>query len=83
MICHGVPSPKLWREYAQYQESKHGKLEKVNFRCKDNGWVDFGMKENQLFISKDQDSFMRMFLRNYCLRPACYECHAKFYKNLI
>ena len=81
VICHGVPSPKLWREYAQYQESKHGKLEKVNFRCKDNGWVDFGMKENQLFISKDQDSFMRMFLRNYCLRPACYECHAKFYKK--
>ena len=24
-----------------------------------------------------QDSFMRMFLRNYCLRPSCYECEAK------
>ena len=22
-----------------------------------------------------------MFLRNYCLRPACYECHAKYYKK--
>ena len=64
-----------------YQEKKHGKLEKVNFRCKDDNWVDFGMKENQLYISKDTDSFMRMFLRNYCLRPACYECHAKHYKK--
>lgn len=81
IICHGTPSPKLWREYAKYQESKHGKLESVNFRCKDDGWVDFGMKENQLYISKDTDSFMRMFLRNYCLRPACYECHAKHYKK--
>ena len=81
IICHGTPSPKLWREYAKYQEKKHGKLESVNFRCKDDSWVDFGVKENQLYISKDIDSFMRMFLRNYCLRPACYECHAKHYKK--
>ena len=81
IICHGTPSPKLWREYAKYQEKKHGKLESVYFRCKDDGWVDFGMKENQLYISKNTDSFMRMFLRNYCLRPACYECHAKHYKK--
>lgn len=81
IICHGTPSPKLWREYVAYQEKQHGKLESVNFRCKDDSWVDFGMKENQLYISKDADSFMRMFLRNYCLRPACYDCHAKHYKK--
>lgn len=81
VICHGVPSPWLWREYAKYQEVKYGKLESVNFRCKDDSWIDFGMKENQMFISKDTDSYMRMFLRNYCLRPSCYECHAKYYKT--
>ena len=81
IICHGTPSPKLWREYVAYQEKQHGKLESVNFRCKDDSWIDFGMKENQLYISKDTDSFMRMFLRNYCLRPACYDCHAKHYKK--
>ena len=70
IICHGTPSPKLWRDYVAYQEKQHGKLESVNFRCKDDSWIDFGMKENQLYISKDTDSFMRMFLRNYCLRPA-------------
>lgn len=81
IICHGTPSPKLWREYVSFQEKKYGKLESVNFRCKDDSWIDFGMKENQLYISKDKDSFMRMFLRDYCLRPACYECHAKQYKK--
>lgn len=81
IICHGTPSPKLWREYVTYQEAKHGKLESVNFRCKDDSWIDFGMKENQLYISKDTDSFMRMFLRDYCLRPACYECQAKLYRK--
>lgn len=81
VICHGTPSPKLWREYAKNQESKYGKIINVNFRCKDNSWVDYGIKENQMFISKDSDSFMQMFLRNYCLRPACYKCHAKYYKT--
>lgn len=81
VICHGTPSPKLWREYVAYQESKNGKLEDVNFRCKNDGWKDFCMKKNQLFISKGRDMFMRMFLRDYCLRPACYECHAKYLKK--
>ena len=92
-ICHGVPSPKLWMAYVAYQESKYGKLQSVNFRCKDDSWQDFGMKEKvgenkegceeetQLYISKDVDSFMCMFLRNHCLRPSCYDCHAKFYKK--
>lgn len=77
VICHGVPSPALWKKYAVYQEEQHGKLQSVNFRCKDDSWQNFGMKENQLYISMDKDSFMRMFLRDYCLRPSCYKCIAK------
>lgn len=88
VICHGVPSPALWREYVEYIEKQNdSKLVGINFRCKDNNWVDFGMKETyekhgddeykSLFISKDEDPYMLMFLRDYCLRPSCYECKAK------
>lgn len=88
VICHGVPSPALWRAYAQYQEQKNGgKLKGINFRCKDDSWTDFGMKEilgdipedavKKLYISKNKDAYMQMFLRDYCLRPSCYECKAK------
>lgn len=35
----------------------------------------------RLYISKDTDSYMQMFLRNYCLRPSCYECIAKEVKT--
>ncbi len=80
VICHGTPSPKLWKEYVKYQETLYGKLVNINFRCKDDSWQNFGMKENKLYISKDDDAYMRMFLRNYCLRPSCYECKAKKYK---
>ena len=81
VICHGTPSPNLWRRYVAYQESKYGKLKNVNFRYKDEGWDNSRIKENQLYISKDKDPFMRMFLRDYCLRPACYQCKIKHYKK--
>ena len=88
VICHGAPSPALWRKYAAHQEQVNGgKLKNINFRCKDDSWVDFGMKEalagipqdnlKKLYISKDEDPYMQMFLRDYCLRPSCYECVAK------
>lgn len=88
VICHGTPSPLLWKKYALSQENiMGGKLRSINFRCKDKSWADFGMKEvlksypecnvKKLFISKDKDSYMHMFLRDYCLRPSCYECVAK------
>lgn len=88
VICHGAPSPALWRKYAHYQEKKScGKLREINFRCKDESWTDFGMKEvldnipedsvKTFYVSKDKDPYMQMFLRDYCLRPSCYECAAK------
>lgn len=81
VICHGAPSPALWKKYIDHQEELNGKIHTVNFRCKDHSWNDFAMNENQLYISKDKDPFMRMFLRDYCLRPSCYECLAKQEKN--
>ena len=51
-------------------------------------WTNFGMKEiiqgkklKKKFISKDIDPYMLMFLRDYCLRPSCYECIAKKVKK--
>lgn len=83
VVCHGTPSPELWREYVNYVEDKNGShLVGVNFRCKSDSWTNFGMREiddteRSIYISKDKDPYMLMFLRDYCLRPSCYECRAK------
>ena len=77
VVCHGVPSPKLWRAYVKFQERKYGKLKEINFRAKEEGWKKFGMKENQFYISRSKDPFMNMFLDDFCLRPSCYKCRAK------
>ena len=42
IVCHGVPSKKVWNAYLRWQEEKnHSKVVKVDFRNKrDFGWHD-------------------------------------------
>lgn len=38
IICHGVPSPKVWKKYLKLREKIDGKkASKIEFRNKDNG----------------------------------------------
>lgn len=40
LICHGVPSPFIWKDYLTYLEHKHGSsISYVNFRDKKYGWA--------------------------------------------
>ena len=58
VVCHGVPSPKVWRDYLQYKRAQHvvGKntvsssidelpvITGISFRDKTNGWKKYGFK---------------------------------------
>lgn len=81
IICHGVPSPLVWRKYMERAEEKVRTVA-VSFRCKDHGWENYGIKRTDAnhknrFISKDEDAYIQFFLKDYCLRPSCYECKVK------
>lgn len=42
IICHGVPSPLLWRKWADNKELHSGlSLSAVNMRSKSTGWLSF------------------------------------------
>lgn len=83
VVCHGTPSPELWKKYVEHIERQRGKeIKTVDFRCKTNGWTDFGVNEinsnDEIYYSgKDENPYMQMFLKNYSLRPSCYECKVK------
>lgn len=83
ILCHGVPSPKLWKKYLDYQEKQAGAaVRKISFRDKSNGWRLFSVKlefDNGKEYCKDlnEDIFMQMFLKNICLRPSCHDCRFK------
>ena len=82
IICHGVPSPKLWKKYVEHMEARYNAhMTRVNFRCKDKSWREFGINETYgdevYFAFKEADPYMQMFLKNYSLRESCYSCKIK------
>lgn len=75
IICHGSPSPKLWREYAESLEKKNcGRISALSFKDKRNGWkrptakVDISGREVLL------NDYVRVFYNRCSLRPSCHEC---------
>lgn len=82
IICHGVPSPKIWKKYLEYRK-KQDKEEpvQINFRQKDFGWNLFALllqyNNSAYKINHNDDLFMQAFLRNTILRDSCYACNFK------
>lgn len=80
VLCHGVPSPMVWKKYVKEQEHSFGaKLKSVSFRDKTKGWKKYFVRlefKNQKHLEQIhyENTFMRLFLSNVCLRPSCYEC---------
>jgi coenzyme F420-reducing hydrogenase beta subunit len=83
IICHGVPSPKVWQKYIEYREKCSGSAtQSVSFRNKDDGWKKFSVSflfKNGVKYRKtlDKDLIMRAFLQNICLRTSCHNCSYK------
>lgn len=74
-ICHGVPSPAVWKDYLKYM-GRHGDIVKANFRDKSvAGWKE----HKETFVYKDgsrkvADSFRVLFYKNIMLRHSCAVC---------
>ena len=83
VLCHGVPSPAVWARYVQHLQSVHGSdVCNVNFREKSTGWKQYSVEtvfiNGQQHVQKAEDnSFMRCFIQNICLRPSCHACRFK------
>lgn len=82
VICHGVPSPYLWKRWIEAVVGNYGeRLEAINFRCKDTGWTSYSVlfqfetKQSSSVFSEDW--YMRAFLQNASLRTSCFTCPAK------
>lgn len=74
IICHGSPSPKLWKEYAEVIQQKHGKITYLTFKDKRNGWKSptaYVKASGEEVLIKD---YVKIFYNRCALRPSCYEC---------
>lgn len=84
IICHGVPSPMVWRKYLEYRKdlANGANPRKITFRSKDTGWKRYAVAisfDNNVEYCKGvyEDAMMKAFLQNLCLRESCYDCAYK------
>lgn len=87
IICHGVPSPKVFKKYLEEKEEQNkSKIKNVSFRNKKFGWHKYSVSyeyengKNEL-IPFIEDYYMQGFLKNYYLRESCYNCQMRFDKK--
>ena len=69
IICHGVPSPQIWKEYITPISPQY-----VTFKDKRNGWL----RPTAVAYSDGKeiplDEYVRVYYQHSILRPSCYSC---------
>ena len=75
LICHGVPSPGILKNYLDRKKREDNNLQGMVFRDKVNGWknvtVSYDYGDRKEFVRAVDDEFFYGFDRNYFLRPSC------------
>lgn len=79
IICHGVPSYKLWEKYLKELRKKYGEKENnIIFRDKSKSWRNRRILikfKNKKYINDDRhDMFYAFFRRSAVDNNSCYEC---------
>ena len=83
IICHGVPSPSVWKRYLS--ENFHLKPSyNISFRDKCRGWKTYcfsitdSLTGEKIFIEPAvKNSFLSGFVAGLFLRKSCYSCKFK------
>lgn len=82
-ICHGVPSPSVFRKYINWLEKKYNdKLIDFNFRDKQYGWdngvltVGYFQNKGKKIFMNDENSYFYGMLHDMFIRPCCHECQS-------
>lgn len=83
VVCHGVPSAKIFQDFVSFLEQRSGKqLVDLKFRDKSEGWKLFASLTYQdaqgtctkVLTEPEELSYYQMFLNSYTYRENCYTC---------
>lgn len=81
LICHGVPSPEVWKRYLMELSGKN-EVENVFFRKKQENnnitMMEYYFSNGE--IKKEvygESPYIKGFIQNLYVRPSCFECQFK------
>ncbi len=89
LVCLGVNSPKVWREYLNYVENQNqSKIVATENKSKEYGWRNLTQKfvfENgkEEFDTVFTSPFTKGFVKTHLFcRPSCYDCKFKGFPRI-
>ena len=83
IICHGVPSPSIWKDYITYIQKKYGAVCcDVDFRNKNRfGWTahveTFKLRKGNKIKVIDSIYYTKLYYSHLITRPCCSYCPYK------
>lgn len=79
IVCHGVPSPRVFKDYKKILEKKYkSKIRSINFRHKNenetqNLLIEF--ENGKKYVERSsKDTYYKLFSKNFILRESCFDC---------
>lgn len=89
IVCHGVPSPKIFKKYIEFLQIKYKKkVIGYEFRNKDRAiWGEYQTKiifeDNSVkYVNADDDPYYSNFLSGTMYRESCYNCKYANYDRI-
>lgn len=85
IVCHGVPSPRIWKEYLASLSLKD--IGAINHKDKKSGWNTYSIviknSNGDIIFSElsSKNKYLKAFKRNLILRQSCYNCSFKSGKS--
>ena len=81
VVCHGVPSPRIWQEYLASLHQP-APIRSISFRDKQSGWLDYAFSiryaDGSVFREPHGENlYMKGYLKDLFLRPSCHRCKVK------
>lgn len=82
IVCHGVPSPLVWKDYLDYINPTHERIRSINMRDKSRGWSRYSYKISSQEVPLYDDyasnsEYLRLYINGITVRPSCFNCPMK------
>ena len=80
VVCHGVPSPLLWKDFIFILKNKKGAVKSYRFRYKDDKhfWgkvnVSYSIGDKEVVNDRLAKSFIELYFTNVATRESCFSC---------
>lgn len=82
IVCHGVPSPKIWNDYLRHINPNNEEIQSINMRDKSRSWSKYSYRIDTEKATLYDDyaansEYLRMYINGFSVRPSCFNCPVK------